>query len=77
MQWDPKEKKDAPAWFEVYDADNKRIGRGDATKLKLRPGQLLFSTWTMNLGALPPAMYRIDMMLGDAPVWRGYLRITE
>jgi hypothetical protein len=77
VQWDPKEKKDALAWFEVYDSDYKKVGRGDATKVKMRPGQLFFSTWTFNVAALPPAVYRVDLLLDDAPVWRGYVRITE
>ena len=77
VQWDPKEKKDAMAWFEVYDTDHKMIGRGDSLKMKLRPGQLLFSTWTLNLPALTPALYRVDLMMDGAPAWRGYLRVTE
>jgi hypothetical protein len=77
VQWDPKEKKDALSWFEVYDADYKRIGRGDGTKVKMRPGTLFFTTWTLNIAALPPAVYRLDLLLDDAPVWRGYLRVTE
>jgi hypothetical protein len=77
VQWDPKEKKDALSWFEVYDTDYKKVGRGDATKVKMRPDQLLFSTWTFNIAVLPPAVYRVDLMLDDAPVWRGFVRITE
>jgi len=77
VQWDPKEKKDSVTWFEVYDSDFKKIGRGDATKVKMRPGQLFFTTWAFNIAALPPAVYRVDMILDDEPVWRGYVRITE
>ena len=77
VQWDPKERKDALTWFEVYDADYKKIGRGEATKLKMRTGQLFFSSWTFNIGQLPPAVYRVDLILDDAPVWRGFVRITE
>jgi hypothetical protein len=77
VQWDPKEKKDSLTWFEVYDSDYKKIGRGEATKIKMRPGQLFFTTWAFNIAALPPAVYRVDMILDDEPVWRGYVRITE
>jgi hypothetical protein len=77
VQWDPKEKKDSVTWFEVYDSDYKKIGRGEATKVKMRPGQLFFTTWAFNIAALPPAVYRVDMILDDEPVWRGYVRITE
>jgi hypothetical protein len=77
VQWDPKEKKDSVTWFEVYDSDYKKIGRGEATKIKMRPGQLFFTAWAFNIAALPPAVYRVDMILDDEPVWRGYVRITE
>jgi hypothetical protein len=77
VSWDPKEKKDALTWFEVYDAENKKLGKGDPSKMKLRPGTLVFSGWTMNVGTLPPGSYRVDLVVDDAPAWRGYLRITD
>jgi hypothetical protein len=77
VQWDPKEKKDALTWFEVYDADYKKIGKSEGMKLKMRPGQLFFSTWAFNVAVMPPAVYRVDLMLDDAPVWRGFVRVTE
>jgi len=77
VQWDPKERKDVLTWFEVYDADYKKIGQGEPTKLKMRAGQLFFSSWTFNIGGLPPATYRVDMILDGAPVWRGFVRVTE
>jgi len=77
VQWDPKEKKDALVWFEIADADYRKLGRGEATKMKLRPGQLFFSTWTFDIARLPPGTYRVDLMLDDAPAWRGYVRIVE
>jgi len=77
VQWDPKEKKDSLTWFEVFDADYKKIGKSESTKLKMRPGQLFFSTWAFNVAVMPPAVYRVDLMLDDAPVWRGFVRVTE
>lgn len=77
VQWDPKEKKDALTWFEVADADHRKLGRGEPTKVKLRPGQLFFSTWTFDITKLPPGTYRVDLMLDDAAAWRGYVKVVD
>jgi hypothetical protein len=77
VQWYPQEKKDTVSHLEVYDADYRRVIDGQPSKLKLRAGEYLFSTWTLPIGQLAPGVYRADVFLGDAPVWRGYLRITE
>lgn len=77
VQWNPEEKKDALSCLEVYDTDNRRVMKGQPSKLKLRRGEYSFSTWRVPLGRLAPAVYRVDVLLDDAPVWRGYLRITE
>ena len=77
VQWNAQEKKDTLSRLEVYDADYRKVIDGEPSKLKLRAGQYLFSTWTLPLGGLAPGVYRVDVLLGDGPVWRGYLRITE
>jgi len=77
VQWQPHEKKDVLSRFEVYDADHKLLGKSEPVKLKLRSGNFLFTTWTFHIDKLPPAVYRVDLLLGEAPAWRGYVRITE
>jgi Trypsin-like peptidase domain len=77
VQWSPQAKLDAQGSFELYDSDNKRIVRGQPTKLKLRPRELFFTTWIVRCSALPPGVYRVDALLDGAPVWRGYVQITE
>ena len=77
VQWNPQEKKDALSRYEIYDADYRLTGKSEPSKLKLRRGELFFSAWTFGIERLPPAVYRVDLLLGEAPIWRGYLRITE
>jgi hypothetical protein len=77
VQWDPHQKKDAQMRFEIYDLDNSRLGAGRPVKIKLRPGQYLFSTWTFRIADLPPGTYRVDLLLDDSPIWRGYVRVTD
>ncbi len=77
IQWNPQAKKDGFCRFDLYDADLKLLLKGDPNKVKLRPGELFFSTWTVGIGPLSAGVYRVDMLLDDAPIWRGYLRITD
>jgi len=77
VQWSPQDKRESVSAFELYDPDNKRIVQSEPTKLRLRPRELFFSTWTFAVGALPPEVYRVDLMLDGAPVWRGWVRITD
>jgi hypothetical protein len=77
IQWDPQVKKDAVGRLDFYNSDRRLIVKGLPTKVKMRPGTLFFTTWTMAIDQLPPDIYRADLMLDDAPVWRGYVKITE
>lgn len=77
LQWAPLEKRDAVGGFEIYDLDNRVLGKSDPTKLKFRSGERIFTTWTFTIDKLPPGIYRVDGLLGEEPAWRGYLQITE
>jgi hypothetical protein len=73
----PSGKREALSHFEVYDTDNRMHGKSDPNRLKFRPGDLLFSTWALTVGKLSPGIYRVDALLDEKPVWRGYLQITD
>jgi len=77
VQWNPQEKRDAEGSFELYDSDNTLIVRGKPTKLRLRPRELFFTTWIVRCAGLPAGVYRVDALLDRAPIWRGYVQITE
>jgi Trypsin-like peptidase domain len=77
IQWTPQDKRDAMGTFEVYDPDNRRIVHSEPIKLKLRRQELFFSTWAFALSGLAPEVYRVDLALDGAPVWRGWVRITD
>ncbi len=77
IQWNPQTKKDVMTRLELYHADRRSMGKGAPTKLRLRPGEFSFSTWTVGIGRLAAGIYRVDVLLDEAPVWRGYVRITE
>jgi len=77
IQWGPQAKRDAMGRIALYDADHRSIARGTPVKLRLRPGEYSFTTWTLLIGGLPAGIYRVDLLLDEAPAWRGYVRITD
>jgi hypothetical protein len=77
IQWAPQDKRDAMGTFEVYDADNRRVAHSEPIKLKLRRQELFFSTWSFAVAGLAPEVYRVDLALDGAPVWRGWVRVTD
>jgi hypothetical protein len=77
VQWNPQDKRDVMGAFELYDLDNRAIVQGKPVKLRLRKNELFFLTWTVEIGALAPAVYRADLVLDGAPIWRGHVKITE
>ncbi|MGE0453977.1 MAG: hypothetical protein AB7O37_11360 [Vicinamibacteria bacterium] len=77
VQWNPQQKREVMSGFEVYDADNHLVVTGEPTKLKLKPRELFFSTWTFGIEHLSPGTYRVELVLDSEPIWRGYLRVSE
>lgn len=77
VQWNPRDKRDAISRFEVYDLDHRKVGASDGAKLKLRPGELFFSTWLFKLETLVPGLYRVDLLLDEQPIWRGFVEVTD
>lgn len=77
VQWGPQVKRDAMGRIALFDADYRLIAKVAPTKLKLRPGELTFTDWTLHIGTLAAGIYRVDLLLDEAPAWRGYVRITD
>jgi hypothetical protein len=77
VQMAPQDRREAASTYEVYDADNKLVIRSPPAQLKLRANAPLFLTWEMPIDRLAPATYRVDALLGAAPVWRGWVRVTN
>ncbi|MBI3670091.1 MAG: trypsin-like peptidase domain-containing protein [Acidobacteria bacterium] len=77
LNWNSKEKIKSTATLQLYDLNNRLLARGKPLKIDLRPNQTMFSTWQVPIANLPPATYRVDILLGEDPVWRSYFRIVE
>jgi hypothetical protein len=77
VTWTPAQKQDSTAAFELFDEDNRRVGASDPAQVKLRPNSSFVHYWTVNLNALVPGVYRVDVKLGSDPVWRTFFRVTD
>jgi hypothetical protein len=77
VTWSPARKQDSTAAFELFDEDNRKVGESDVTPVKLRPERSFVHYWTIDLPALAPGIYRVDVKLGPDPVWRTFFRVTE
>jgi S1-C subfamily serine protease len=77
LTFDPQEKRQGMASFQIYDTDNRKIMEGKPSRMVLRPRQYAVSTWQFPLEPLAPGFYRIDLVLDAHPVWRSFFRILD
>ena len=75
--WDPKEKRKAQTVLQLYDINNKMLSESKPQKLDLKPGAQTMSFWDLPVMNLPVGIYRLDVLLDDAPAWRGFFRVVE
>jgi len=77
VNWTPKVKFKGVVTARFYDLDNKQIGQSLPSKINLQPDQFPSTLWTVPLNGLVPGIYRIDVWLGDVPVWREFFRVVS
>lgn len=77
ITWTPDRKTKATMQFQVYDLDNHPVGETRLEKISLEPRVTASSAVKIALSSLRPGMYRIDLLLGDAPQWREFFRVNE
>jgi hypothetical protein len=63
-------------YMTLYDADNHAVVQSKPLKLTLNPSALTTTNWQLNVAALQPGVYRVDVSLQDELVWRGFFRVT-
>ena len=75
VTWDPKARLKGMMVLRLFDEDNRIRVESKPKKSDLKPGSTVFSQWQMPLPA-QPGSYRVDVLVGDAVVWRRYFRVT-
>jgi hypothetical protein len=77
LTFDPQERREGMAAFQVYDADNRQVMGGKPSKLTLRPRQYGATMWPFPLHDLTPGIYRIDLVMDGQPIWRMFFRVLD
>ena len=75
VTWNPVDRLKGSATIRMYDLDNRSLGESKPTKLSLRTGQMMMSTWGINVPA--PGVYRVDALVNGAIAWRGHFRVKD
>jgi hypothetical protein len=76
LNFDPKNKVRTDAVFRIYSLEGKLVGQSKPLKVRLDAGRASAVSWTLEASVMPPAVYRVDVVFGAEPVWRGYLKVT-
>lgn len=77
ITWTPDKKFKSTVQFQIYDLDNRLLEQTRPAKIDLEPQVTAYSGIKIPLSSLQPGMYRIDLLLGDAPQWREFFRVKE
>lgn len=77
VYWNPLAELDTKYHLEVYDLDNRQLLRGDSLRLKMKAYTRSHTWWSLDIGNLRPAIYRVDLVMGDQAVWRDFFRVVD
>lgn len=77
LTWSPKEKIKGLLSLGLYDLDNRLLSESKPKKIDLQPGRGDFSAWKFPISSLSPGIYRLDVALDGAPIWRAFFQIRE
>jgi hypothetical protein len=75
VTWNPVDRLKGAATIRMYDLDNRALGESKPSKLSLRTGQMMMSTWGINVPA--PGVYRVDALVDGVIAWRGHFRVKD
>ena len=75
VTWSPIEKLKGATMIRLFDAENRKVVESTPKKINIGKGNLSLSYWEIPIVSLA-GMYRADVMLGDKPIWRGFVKIT-
>lgn len=77
ITWGPNRKWKTTDQVRVYNDDNRLRIQTKRAKIDLKPQVTAFTGWKVPVSTLAPGVYRVDVLLGNTPEWRGYFRIHQ
>jgi hypothetical protein len=76
VTWHAARNEDTTSQFALFDEDGRHVAASNSGKLKLRAGDYFVQHWKINVAALKPGIYRVDLFAGTDPVWWTFFRVT-
>lgn len=77
VMWEPKKRLKTFALLRVYDLSNKLVTESKPLKMDLPAGPYSYTYWGLKVTNFQPMTYRVDLVIGNEPGWRGYVRIVD
>jgi hypothetical protein len=77
VTWTPDKKIKSTMQFQIYDLDNHMVAQTPPDKIELQTRATTYSGTKFSLTSFKPGVYRIDLLLGDLPQWRGFFRVQQ
>jgi len=75
LNWNPQTRVRGESVWRMFDADNRVIVSSKPAKIDLRQGQLTLTSWQVSVPNVA-GIYRVDAMIDERPIWRGFVRIS-
>jgi hypothetical protein len=78
VTWMAPEKRKGKPSLRLYDMDNHLLSEMEnKKKITVNPHKLSYSAWDLNFATLPAGVFRLDVALEGAIVWRTFFRMVE
>jgi hypothetical protein len=77
VTWDSQTKQKVESQIRLYDLDNKLLTDSKPRQLTVNPGKFMSTVWDIPVGMMQPGMYRADLLVDGAVIWRNFFRVVE
>ncbi|HLW81084.1 MAG TPA: serine protease [Candidatus Acidoferrales bacterium] len=77
ITWAPQTREKTSMQVRIFDLNNHAVEESKPDKIDLEPQRTAFTGVRMTIASLTPGVYRVDVLLGDAPEWRAFFKVTE
>jgi hypothetical protein len=76
VNWSPEQRVRGQGILRVFDGENRVVLESKPAKVDLKKGQLTLSSWQIPVPQ-NPGRYRVDALIDQKPIWRGFVQITQ
>jgi hypothetical protein len=74
ITWSPQTRLKGLVALKAFDENNVLVADSKPGKIDIRPGDSRLSSWKLPVPDRP-GIYRADVLIDNAPIWRGFVRI--